>query len=85
MMAGCFLLQIWYAVYRFWFGFAQGYLSMALAREYTNNPELSIANYIVSGEHRMSELTLSPELLQISAEVQDAFKNKNRLLRWNRP
>ncbi|WP_252860023.1 hypothetical protein, partial [Shigella sonnei] len=24
----------------------------------------------------MSELTLSPELLQISAEVQDALKNK---------
>ncbi len=33
----------------------------------------------------MSELTLSPELLQISAEVQDALKIKNRLLRWNRP
>lgn len=33
----------------------------------------------------MSELKISPELLQISPEVQDALKTKNRLLRWNRP
>lgn len=32
--------------------------------------------YIVSGERRMSELKISPELLQISPEVQDALKNK---------
>ena len=46
---------------------------MALACEYTNNPELSIANVTSLVENtEMSELTLSPELLQISAEVQDA-------------
>lgn len=28
----------------------------------------------------MSELTLSPELLQISAEVQDALKNKKSVV-----
>lgn len=33
----------------------------------------------------MSELTLSPELLQISAEVQEALKIKNRLLLLNQP
>ncbi len=33
----------------------------------------------------MSELKISPELLQISPEVQDALKTKNRLWRWNRP
>ncbi len=50
---------------------------MALSCEYTNNPDLSIANVnIVSGERRMSELKISPELLQISPEVQDALKNK---------
>lgn len=33
----------------------------------------------------MSELKISPELLQISPEVQDALKNKKPVVRWNRP
>lgn len=52
----------------------------ALEREefrvlYLDNQNQLIAHE-TSGERRMSELKISPELLQISPEVQDALKNK---------